>query len=358
MAIPTSVELRDISKSFESLRVLSNVSVRINKGEFFTLLGPSGCGKTTLLRIIAGILNPDSGAVLFDGTDITNVPLNKREVGMVFQNYALFPHMNVWKNVAYGLLARKLPREEIEKRVSEALRMVKLEELSNRYPQQLSGGQQQRVALARAIAIRPKVLLLDEPLSNLDAKLREEMRFELKRLHSLTGITMIYVTHDQLEAFSMSDRIALLHNGNFQQVGSPEEIFEKPETVFVADFVGYKNIYEGVVEKIRGDGALVRVDKLGVPFLANIPLANKYYEGEKVFMAFRAEHVQLVERMRPTNSLIATVQITTYKGMNFSSMIVTQTGENIYVDTFHPLKGGERVCIYVPPENVRLLKEE
>jgi len=358
MAAPTSVELSKISKSFGSLEVLSNVSLRINKGEFFTLLGPSGCGKTTLLRIIAGILTPDSGAVLFDRTNVTNVPLNKREVGMVFQNYALFPHMNVWKNIAYGLLARKLPRDEIEKRVSEALKMIKLEGFSDRYPHQLSGGQQQRVALARAIAIRPRVLLLDEPLSNLDAKLREEMRFELKRLHDLTGITMIYVTHDQLEAFSMSNRIALLYNGNFQQIGSPEEIFESPKTLFVADFVGYKNIYEAIIKKIQDDAILVEVSRLGASFLLKPPRINEHHEGEKTFIAFRSEHVQIVDQVQPKNSLTATVQVTTYKGTSFSSMAVTTTHEYVYIDTPYPLQSGERIFIYVPPENVRLLEEE
>jgi len=358
MAAPTSVELSKISKSFGSLEVLSNVSLRINKGEFFTLLGPSGCGKTTLLRIIAGILTPDSGAVLFDRTNVTNVPLNKREVGMVFQNYALFPHMNVWKNIAYGLLARKLPRDEIEKRVSEALKMIKLEGFSDRYPHQLSGGQQQRVALARAIAIRPRVLLLDEPLSNLDAKLREEMRFELKRLHDLTGITMIYVTHDQLEAFSMSNRIALLYNGNFQQIGSPEEIFESPQTLFVADFVGYKNIYEAIIKKIQDDAILVEVSRLGASFLLKPSRINEHHEGEKTFIAFRSEHVQIVDQVQPKNSLTATVQVTTYKGTSFSSMAVTTTHEYVYIDTPYPLQSGERIFIYVPPENVRLLEEE
>ncbi|WP_048159803.1 ABC transporter ATP-binding protein [Thermococcus barophilus] len=238
-----SVELRGILKILGDFR-LEIERLKAKEGEFLTLLGPSGCGKTTTLRIIAGFEKPDRGEVLFNGRIMNEIPPYERNIGIVFQDYALFPHMTVFKNIAFGLELRKLPREEIEKRVRQAIKLVGLEGFENRYPEQLSGGQQQRVALARALVIEPKVLLLDEPLSNLDAKIRERLRGEIKRIQKELGITTIYVTHDQEEAMAISDRIAVMNDGRIEQVGKPLELYYHPKTEFVAKFLGLSNIIE------------------------------------------------------------------------------------------------------------------
>jgi len=238
------VLLKEITKRFGSLKAIDQVSLVIEGSEFFTLLGPSGCGKTTLLRVIAGFAIPDLGEVYFEDQKMNHIPPHKRETGMVFQNYALFPQLNVFDNVAYGLRARKLSKSEIHSRVSEILRNVQLENLARRFPNQLSGGQQQRVALARALVIRPKVLLMDEPLSNLDAKLRVSMRQEIRRMQKELGITTVYVTHDQEEAMAISDRIAIFNAGQTQQVGTPSEIYFQPKSRFVAEFTGTSNLME------------------------------------------------------------------------------------------------------------------
>ncbi len=251
--------VKDIVKRYGKVIAVNKVSFRVKDGEIISLLGPSGCGKTTTLRIIAGLTMPDEGQVLLGDKDITHLPPEQRGMGMVFQNYALWPHMTVYDNVAFPLKARGLPQDEIDKRVKEALEMVRLYELRDRYPHQLSGGQQQRVALARAIAVQPKVLLLDEPLSNLDAKLREDMRFELRELQKKLGITAVYVTHDQAEALALSDRIAVMNAGRIMQIGTPKEIYEEPANTFVADFIGKINFIEGYLEEISDQGyVLVR----------------------------------------------------------------------------------------------------
>jgi len=238
-----SVELREILKILGDFR-LEIESLKAKEGEFLTLLGPSGCGKTTTLRIIAGFEKPDKGEVLFNSKVMNEIPPYERNIGIVFQDYALFPHMTVFKNIAFGLELRKLPREEIEKKVRWALKLVGLEGFENRYPEQLSGGQQQRVALARALVIEPEVLLLDEPLSNLDAKIRERLRGEIKRIQKELSITTIYVTHDQEEAMAISDRIAVMHDGRIEQVGKALELYYNPKTEFVAKFLGLSNILE------------------------------------------------------------------------------------------------------------------
>lgn len=253
------VRLENITKIFEKKVVAADhITLTIKDGEFFTFLGPSGCGKTTLLRIIAGLEHPDEGKVYFDEVDITEMPPYKRETGMVFQNYALWPHMTVYENIAYGLKIRKLPKDEIHKRVMEVLDLVKLRGLENRFPTQLSGGQQQRVALARALVIRPKVLLLDEPLSNLDAKLRIEMREEIKQLQRKLGITTIYVTHDQEEAMVISDRIAVMRYGRIMQTGTPEDVYKRPENLFVATFLGRYSLINGIVDNINGNRVVLK----------------------------------------------------------------------------------------------------
>lgn len=240
------VEIQGVSKSFENVKVLNNINLTVNKGEFFSLLGPSGCGKTTLLRIIAGFETPDSGRVIIDGIDYTDVPPYKRPVNMVFQNYALFPHLNVFENIAFGLRYQNLGKAEIRERVFEVLELVQLTGLENRKPSELSGGQKQRVALARALVLKPKVLLLDEPLNALDPKLRKEMQIELKKLQHEVKITFIFVTHDQEEALSISDRIAVINKGEIEQVGTGYEIFETPRTEFVANFMGARNLFTGI----------------------------------------------------------------------------------------------------------------
>lgn len=248
------VEIRGVSKQFPTQLALSGVDLTVPGGSFTTLLGPSGCGKTTLLRILAGFETATTGSVLFNGTDVAATPTWKRNIGFVFQNYALWPHMSVAGNIAYGLKLRKLPPEEIDQRVSESLRMVGLADRAKAFPGQLSGGQQQRVAIARAMALRPQVLLLDEPLSNLDAKMRVDMRHDLLRLQREVGITTIYVTHDQLEALEMSDHVAVMERGRVDQFGPPTAIYDTPATTFVATFVGKVTLLEG---RITADGGFV-----------------------------------------------------------------------------------------------------
>ena len=263
------VEFERVSLAYGRTRVLTDVSIAIEPGEFFALLGPSGSGKSTLLRLLAGFLQPQAGAITVDGEDVTHVQPWRRDIGMVFQNYALWPHMTVRKNVAFGLEERKLPRGEIDRRVAAALDLVGLGDYGERRPGQLSGGQQQRVALARTIAVEPKVLLLDEPLSNLDAKLRIHMRAELLALQRKLGITTIFVTHDQEEALSISDRVAVLDQGVIQQVGTPVELYDAPANRFIATFVGTINVIAGTLER-SGDGALFRSDSLGTIALGQI----------------------------------------------------------------------------------------
>jgi spermidine/putrescine transport system ATP-binding protein len=243
----SDVDIEGIFKSFGDFDVLKNVTLDIKKGEFFSLLGPSGCGKTTLLRIIAGFENPDEGSLRIDGVNVLPLPPNRRQVNTIFQNYALFPHLTVFENVAFPLRINRAPRDEIEAKTREYLKLVQLEGHARKKPNQLSGGQKQRVAIARALIREPQVLLLDEPLSALDAKLRQHMLIELDEIHDKIGITFIYVTHDQQEALSVSDRIAVLDQGNVLQVGTPHDIYESPATGFVAHFIGETNLFDGKV---------------------------------------------------------------------------------------------------------------
>lgn len=255
-----SLELKEIKKSFtEGEAVLDNISLVISKGEFITLLGSSGCGKTTTLRIIAGLEQPDAGSVWLDGREVTGLEPNQRDVNTVFQNYALFPHMNVAENIGYGLKLKKVPKNEIKKKVSQMLELVQLEGYEKRKPSELSGGQKQRVAIARALVNNPKVLLLDEPLGALDLQLRRAMQIELKHLQKKLGITFIYITHDQEEAINMSDRIAVMKDGRIEQIGTPDKIYNHPKTSYVATFVGNANILHGVVERVQGYNAVVKI---------------------------------------------------------------------------------------------------
>lgn len=302
-----SLELKNIKKSFtEGEAVLDDISLVISQGEFITLLGSSGCGKTTTLRIIAGLEQPDEGSVWLDGREVTGLEPNQRDVNTVFQNYALFPHMNVAENIGYGLKLKKVPKAEIKKKVSRMLELVQLEGYEKRKPSELSGGQKQRVAIARALVNNPKVLLLDEPLGALDLQLRRAMQIELKHLQKKLGITFIYITHDQEEAINMSDRIAVMKGGRIEQMGTPDEIYNHPKTSYVATFVGNANILHGVVESVQGETAVVKIgnDKVAVDLgtdQQNAGTGRYPAAGEKVTLAVRSENVQLEETMTSEN---------------------------------------------------------
>ena len=299
-----SLELKEIKKSFtEGEAVLDNISLEISKGEFITLLGSSGCGKTTTLRIIAGLEQPDAGSVWLDGREVTGLEPNQRDVNTVFQNYALFPHMNVAENIGYGLKLKKVPKSEIRKKVFQMLELVQLEGYEKRKPSELSGGQKQRVAIARALVNNPKVLLLDEPLGALDLQLRRAMQIELKHLQKKLGITFIYITHDQEEAINMSDRIAVMRDGRIEQIGTPDEIYNHPKTSYVATFVGNANILHGVAESIQGQNAIVKIgnDKVIVKLetsqqdTKDTGAKQHLTAGENVTLAVRSENILLQE---------------------------------------------------------------
>jgi spermidine/putrescine transport system ATP-binding protein len=302
----SDVVIGGVSKSFGDFKALNGVSLAIQRGEFFSLLGPSGCGKTTLLRIIAGFESPDSGTVTVDGTDVLPLPPNRRQANTVFQNYALFPHLSVYENVAFPLRLKRLPREEIGRKVTEYLRLVQLEAHAGKKPNQLSGGQKQRVAIARALINEPRVLLLDEPLSALDAKLRQHMLIELDQIHDKIGIPFIYVTHDQAEALSVSDRIAVMNQGDVLQVGSPHEIYESPATDFVARFIGETNLYDARVASV------VRLDKPETEYMAELEIpelgaaahrvkvttVDEFSPGQEVSFTIRPEKI-LISKEKP-----------------------------------------------------------
>ena len=299
-----SLELKEIKKSFtEGEAVLDNISLEISKGEFITLLGSSGCGKTTTLRIIASLEQPDAGSVWLDGREVTGLEPNQRDVNTVFQNYALFPHMNVAENIGYGLKLKKVPKSEIRKKVSQMLELVQLEGYEKRKPSELSGGQKQRVAIARALVNNPKVLLLDEPLGALDLQLRRAMQIELNHLQKKLGITFIYITHDQEEAINMSDRIAVMRDGRIEQIGTPDEIYNHPKTSYVATFVGNANILHGVAESIQGQNAIVKIgnDKVIVKLetsqqdTKDTGAKQHLTAGENVTLAVRSENILLQE---------------------------------------------------------------
>ena len=285
-----AIALEGVSKGFGKTRAVQDVTVAIGEGEFFSLLGPSGCGKTTTLRMIAGFEVPDEGRIVLQGTDVTSVSANRRKVNMVFQQYALFPHMSIYDNVAFGLKVKRVPRSEHSKRVHEMLRVVELEGLERRRTRQLSGGQQQRVALARALVNRPAALLLDEPLGALDVKLRKQMQFELKRIQAELGTTFVYVTHDQEEALAMSDRIAVMNRGRVEQIGSPREIYEHPETAFVADFIGSLNALDFRVDELVGGYAVMRA---GEAERIVVPIGSGARAGNSLRIAVRPERVQI-----------------------------------------------------------------
>jgi spermidine/putrescine ABC transporter ATP-binding subunit len=311
-----TVELRGLVKRYGATVALDGVSLGIRPGEFFTLLGPSGCGKTTTLRSVAGFVTPDAGDVLIDGGRVNAVPAHRRRVGMVFQHYALFPHRTVAQNVAFGLRMQRVPKDEILRRVVEALALVQLPDHGGRYPRELSGGEQQRVALARALVTRPAVLLLDEPLGALDKKLRDHMKIELKRLQREVGITTIYVTHDQEEALTMSDRIAVMHRGRVEQVATPRDLYEAPATAFVAGFIGNINLLAG---RATGHGT---VDCHGV----KIATTGFAAPGALVMVALRPERVRLLAQEALDNTHAMTVTHVVYQGETVRYLLRSDTG--------------------------------
>ena len=352
------VEFGNVSLAYGKTRVLTDVSIAIEPGEFFALLGPSGSGKSTLLRLLAGFLQPQAGTIRVGGEDVTRVPPWERDIGMVFQNYALWPHMTVRQNVAFGLEERRLPRAEVERRAAAALDLVGLGEFWARRPGQLSGGQQQRVALARTIAIEPKVLLLDEPLSNLDAKLRIHMRGELLALQRKLGITTIFVTHDQEEALSIADRVAVLDQGVIQQVGTPVELYDTPANRFIATFVGTINLLRGSLEA-AGGGTVLRSEALGA-----IPLAGAAPTGGPAEIAIRPHAMQLAAPGRPLDSgrtwLDGTVSEREFLG-EFVRYNVKVGAGNLVVDQPHYMgepgfAPGAGVKVGINPAQVKLLK--
>ncbi|OIN98070.1 spermidine/putrescine ABC transporter ATP-binding protein [Candidatus Desantisbacteria bacterium CG1_02_38_46] len=352
-----SVKLQGITKYFDKTRAVDNVSLEIKKGELFFLLGPSGCGKTTVLRMIAGFYTPENGEICFDDKLMNEVPPHKRNTGMVFQNYALWPHMTVKKNVEYGLDIRDVSLEEKEARTNQALEIVRMIDYANRKPAQLSGGQQQRVALARALVIQPDLLLLDEPLSNLDAKLRLEMREEIKRIHEETKITSIYVTHDQKEALSMAERVAVMNTGMIEQTGTPREIYENPANKFVAGFIGETNFIEGKVLETNNHKVIleIRIGKLCSFNKINIQI------GGRVACSIRPESIQVLDAINETlpNQFEAVIEEFTYLGDNEQYHLRLGDNSLIKAVAHNPFgqvrQKGSKVWIYIEPQNVILL---
>ncbi|MBE6750404.1 MAG: ABC transporter ATP-binding protein [Ruminococcaceae bacterium] len=338
------VELKDISVSFDDELVLDGLNLEIKDKEFITLLGPSGCGKTTTLRLIAGFLEPDSGEIIFENKKINGVPAYKRQVNTIFQRYALFPHLNVYENIAFGLRVKKLPEKEIKEKVSEMLSLVNLSGLEKRSIDTLSGGQQQRIAIARAIANHPKVLLLDEPLAALDLKLRKDMQKELKKIQQQLGITFIFVTHDQEEALTMSDRVVVMDNGKIQQIGTPQDIYNEPQNAFVADFIGESNIVDGVMLKdyyVEFSGA--RFDCLDKGFLEN----------EAVEVVVRPEDVDIV----PVDQgmLKGVVTSVSFLGVHYE-IIVDIGGFKWMIQTTDEHKVDEKVGLFIEPDAIHIMK--
>ena len=346
-----SIALQGVTKQFGSVRAVDKTDLEVRAGEFVALLGPSGCGKTTTLRMIAGLEEPSAGDILVNGARINDIPVHRRNFGMVFQDLALFPHKSAWDNIAFGLRYRKVAKPEIDARVRRALEIVRLPHVSDRYPRQLSGGQQQRVALARAIVIEPDLLLFDEPLSALDANLREEMRIEIKRIHRTLGITTVFVTHDQAEALSMADRIVLMREGRIEQTGTPDDLYRRPRTEFAARFFGHVNELEGTIEEQQGASARVRLAS-GAGVLVQALAAAA---GGKVRLLLRAERAGVASSSREAegvSTLQASVVSADYLGLLVRyvldaggvQLVVTQAaGSRIHAP-------GEGVVLHIPAD--------
>ena len=339
------IRLRDLCMAFDDELVLDNINLYINDSEFLTLLGPSGCGKTTTLRIIGGFTTPTSGDVTFDGVRINDVPPHKRQINTVFQKYALFPHLDVFENIAFGLRIAKVPEGEIRQRVTEMLEVVSLKGFDRRRIDQLSGGQQQRVAIARALVNRPKVLLLDEPLGALDLRLRKDMQNELKRIQQQMGITFIYVTHDQEEALTMSDTVVVMDKGRIQQIGTPEDIYNEPKNAFVADFIGESNILNGVMVR----------DKVVKMYGREFPCVDGgFAPNEPVDVVIRPEDIDIVPVEQ--GQLVGTVTSVTFKGMQYD-IIVDFRGFKWLIQTTDHSPEGARIGVKIDPDGFHIMKK-
>lgn len=345
-------ELTGVSKYFDETCALHDIDLSISNGEFLTLLGPSGCGKTTILRLLSGFEQPSEGKIFLDGDLINDVEPEKRQVNTVFQNYALFPHMTVAENIAFGLKMKKASKEVIAERVADALRKVHLEGLGGRKPSELSGGQQQRVAIARAIVMNPLALLLDEPFSALDFKLRKQMQFEIKHLQRQLGISFVFVTHDQEEAFAMSDRVVVMNNGVIEQIGSPQEIYEEPENLFVARFVGEINVLEAEILKVNDNGSyLANVE--GVEF----PLKNRkeLEVGQKIKVLLRPEDLKVYEEKDDAQQppyLLGVINETIYKGATVDILLTLDSGKKLQAAEF--FNEDDEEIVYRPGERVTI----
>lgn len=351
-----SINVDQVVKKYGDTKVINGLSLQIKPGELFTLLGPSGCGKTTLLRMIIGFNSIDGGKIEINQKVINNIPVNKRNMGMVFQNYAIFPHMNVKDNIAFGLKNKKISKLEMEKRIDEILKVVKIENFKERMPDKLSGGQQQRVALARAIVIHPEVLLMDEPLSNLDAKLRIEMRNAIRNIQQQIGITTVYVTHDQEEALAISDRIAVMEGGVIQQIGSPKEIYERPANLFVSKFIGTSNVLKATVVTTHG----VRYVKFAENYKEVVPhLSDDICNGEDVFVSVRPQEFIICDDQ---NSIRAKVKNSMFLGINTHYFVELENGKEIEVvqdaDHTNLIENGSVIFLKVKPMKINVFDME
>ena len=352
-----SLELHGVGRSFGGRSALEDLNLTVRAGEFIALLGPSGCGKSTALNCIAGLLPLTHGQILIDGERVDTVAAEKRGFGMVFQNYALFPHLTVEKNIAFGLQMRNVPKAEVKSRVAEAVALVKLEEHATKLPGQLSGGQQQRVAIARAVVTEPRLVLMDEPLSNLDAKLRLEMRTEIRRLHQSLGLTTLYVTHDQEEALSMADRLVVLREGRVQQVGTPQELHNGPVNWHVADFMGYRNLIDLEVTAVNGTAVTVADQGFTLRGTAAQPVTV----GDRVRVAIRPEDLVAVSDVVPViggNSTTAAVSVVEYHGREFAVGVTTPTGRSLYVRSDHAPVVGSVIELTADPARVLVFQAD
>lgn len=339
------IELKNISKDYNGVTVLDNINLYIRQNEFLTLLGPSGCGKTTTLRIIGGFTEPSEGTVLFEEKDITTIPPYKRRINTVFQKYALFPHLDVFDNIAFGLKIKKLGKDEIESKVKEMLRLVNLKGFENRSIESLSGGQQQRIAIARALVNEPEVLLLDEPLGALDLKLRKDMQIELKNIQQRVGITFIYVTHDQEEALTMSDTIVVMDKGKVQQIGTPVDIYNEPKNAFVAEFIGESNILDGTMKEDY------LVSFLGKDFTCVDKGFNKY---ENIDVVIRPEDIEIVSKDK--GNITGKVESVTFKGVHYEMMVKSNGYEWMIHSTIMKPEDTE-IGMNIRPENIHIMKK-
>ena len=344
----TIIKIENLSKSFGEKVVLDNINLDIKRGEFVTLLGPSGCGKTTLLRMLAGFTQPDEGAITMEDKDILSMPPHQRPLNTVFQRYALFPHLNVYENIAFGLKLKKVESKEIDKRVRKALKMVSMTDYEDRDVNSLSGGQQQRVAIARAIVNQPQVLLLDEPLAALDLKMRKDMQMELKQMHEALGITFIYVTHDQEEALTLSDTIVVMSEGKIQQIGTPIDIYNEPVNSFVADFIGESNILNGTMIKDK------EVEFIGHKFEC---VDSGFGENTAVDVVVRPEDIYIVGNVENAD-FTGVVKSCTFKGVHYEMFVETDKGFEMMIQDYNAFEEGTTVGMFIKPSDIHVMRKE